>query len=323
MSRQDDNPNNQYQSYFRINSYHLDKIEDILNIQTQDEMDFKINKNIINLNKIFQNFKKKTKFENNLYSNEEIDNFIYALKFVDTLNLFMQNQTLTHLLNDMNEIAENVQNLSNFEYKDTILKKIKYTEMTVIYLKKRTFQNLYFGDRRSLAEMIEANLQLVTKGGKFEQKTFKQMQNLFYVVQGRIDEPKRTELQNKLQDMKSLSIKYKKQRQNQGNYFEDSYNDYSDYKNYSNTGNNLYDYNQNFYDNEHYYEEDYNTNYYNDSRRFHTRHPYRNNTYNSSYYNKKYFESEEKEYEVNSSERIISMIIIMKIMMIRKIIQLK
>ena len=303
MSRQDDNPNNQYQSYFRINSYHLDKIEDILNIQTQDEMDFKINKNIINLNKIFQNFKKKTKFENNLYSNEEIDNFIYALKFVDTLNLFMQNQTLTHLLNDMNEIAENVQNLSNFEYKDTILKKIKYTEMTVIYLKKRTFQNLYFGDRRSLAEMIEANLQLVTKGGKFEQKTFKQMQNLFYVVQGRIDEPKRTELQNKLQDMKSLSIKYKKQRQNQGNYFEDSYNDYSDYKNYSNTGNNLYDYNQNFYDNEHYYEEDYNTNYYNDSRRFHTRHPYRNNTYNSSYYNKKYFESEEKEYEVNSSEK--------------------
>ena len=61
MSRQDDNPNNQYQSYFRINSYHLDKIEDILNIQTQDEMDFKINKNIINLNKIFQNYKKKTK----------------------------------------------------------------------------------------------------------------------------------------------------------------------------------------------------------------------------------------------------------------------
>ena len=110
----------------------------------------------------------------------------------------MQNQTLTHLLNDMNEIAENVQNLSNFEYKDTILKKIKYTEMTVIYLKKRTFQNLYFGDRRSLAEMIEANLQLVTKGGKFEQKTFKQMQNLFYVVQGRIEENKRNELQNKL-----------------------------------------------------------------------------------------------------------------------------
>ena len=303
MSRQDDNQSNQYQNYFRTNSYHLDKIEDILNIQTQDEMDFKISKNIINLNKIFQNFKKKTKFENNLYSNEEIDNFIYALKFVDTLNLFMQNQTITHLLNDMNEISDNVQNLSNFEYKDTILKKIKYTEMTVIYLKKRTFKNLYFGDRRTLGEMIESNLQLVTKGGKFEQKMFKQMQNLFYVVQGRIDEPKRSELQNKLQDMKTLSIKYKKQRQNQGNYFEDSYDDYSDYKNYSNTGNNLYDYNQNFYDNEHYYEEDYNNNYYNDSRRFHQRHPYRNNTYNSGYYNKKYFESEEKEYDVNSSEK--------------------
>ena len=68
MSRQDDNQSNQYQNYFRTNSYHLDKIEDILNIQTQDEMDFKISKNIINLNKIFQNFKKKTKFENNLYS---------------------------------------------------------------------------------------------------------------------------------------------------------------------------------------------------------------------------------------------------------------
>ena len=82
MNRQDDNSNTQYQNYSRINSYYLDKIEDILNIKNQDEMDLRINKNIGSLIKIFQLFKKKNLYENN-YSKDEIDNFIYALKFVE------------------------------------------------------------------------------------------------------------------------------------------------------------------------------------------------------------------------------------------------
>ena len=200
MNRQDDNSNTQYQNYSRINSYYLDKIEDILNIKNQDEMDLRINKNIGSLIKIFQLFKKKNLYENN-YSKDEIDNFIYALKFVDTLNLFIQYQTLTYLLKEINEIYDKIKNLSGFEYRDLILKKIKYTEMTVINLKKKTFKNLYFGDGRILGEAIENNLQQVTKGGKFDQKIFKQMQNLFYVVQGRIDEPKRNELQNKFNEI--------------------------------------------------------------------------------------------------------------------------
>ena len=296
MNRQDDI--NQYQNNYSRNILHIDKIEDILIIKDPDEMDNKINKNMGNVHKIFYSFLKKISYNVITISKEEIDNFIYTLKFVDTLNLFIQNQTLKTLLDYMKSIYDNAKKLSNnFEYKELILKKIKYTEMTVIFYKKRIFKNLYFGDGRILGKEIENNLEQVTRGGKFDQIIFKQMQNLFYVVQGRIEENKRIELQNKFSEMKNLSIKYKKQRLNQGNYFEDY--DYSDYKNYSNVGNNLYDYNENFYDNRNYYEEDYNNNYYKDSsRRFH-RHSYRNNTYNSNYYIKKYYEGEEKEFEGN------------------------
>ena len=302
MNRQDEN--NQYQNnYSRNNIFYLDKIEDILLLRNPDDMDNKINKNMENVNNIFYSFLKKVSYDGNIFSKEEIDNFIYALKFVDTLNLFIQNQTLKILLDYMKSIYDNVKKLNNnFEYKELILKKIKYTEMTVIFYKKRIFKNLYFGDGRVLGKEIENKLEYVTRGGKFDQIIFKQMQNLFYVVQGRIEESKRVELQNKFADMKALSIKYKKQRANinQGNYFEDYSNDYSDYKNYSNIGNNLLDYNKYFYDNRNYYEEDYNNNYYKDSsRRFHQRHSYRNNTYNNSnYYIKKYCESDEKEIEI-------------------------
>jgi len=302
MNRQDEN--NQYQNnYSQNNIFYLDKIEDILLIRNPDDMDNKINKNIENVKNIFYSFLKKVSYDGNNFSKEEIDNFIYALKFVDTLNLFIQNHTFKILLDYMKSIFDNVKKLNNnFEYKELILKKIRYTEMTEIFYKKRIFKNLYFGDSRLLGKEIEMKLEYVTRGGKFDQTLFKQMQNLFYVVQGRIEESKRIELQNKFTEMKTLSIKYKKQRANinQGNYFEDYNNDFSDYKNYSNIGNNLYDYNENFYDNRNYYEEDYNYNYYKDSsRRFHQRYSYRSNTYNNSnYYIKKYYESDEKEIEI-------------------------
>ena len=96
MNRQDEN--NQYQNNYSRNILHIDKIEDILIIKDPDEMDNRINKNMGNVHKIFYSFLKKILYNVITISKEEIDNFIYTLKFVDTLNLFIQNQTLKTLL---------------------------------------------------------------------------------------------------------------------------------------------------------------------------------------------------------------------------------
>ena len=293
------------QYYQNISSLFVDKISDILSITDPNEMDNRINKNTVNIIKIFQFF------QNNVYdgisvSKDEIDKLIHSLKFVDTLNLFMTNQAISTLIRYMNQIYDLVAVVNGMESKELILKQIKYTEMTVIFFKKKYFKSLFFGDGKILGKEIEHNLELVNKNGKFDQKLFKQLQNLFYVVQGKLDENKKNELQQKMNEMKSLSIKIKKQRYNNiisnpptSNYYDD-YNDYSDYKNYSNVTGNLFDYNDNFYENEQNYYDDninsnneYNSGYYQD--RYFYRHPYRGG------YHRKYYENEEKEVEISSS----------------------
>lgn len=189
----------------------VEPIEDILKLTDPFEMDARIAKNSTNILSIFQKFQNKL-YENTEILKDEIDLLIHCLKFVDTLNLFMPNQTISILLRYMNEIYDVVCMLNNFDSKDQIIKQIKYTEMTVIYLKKKTFKNLFFTDGKALAKEIEYNLEQVNKTGKFDQRLFKQMQNLFYVVQGKIEEKKRSELQQKLNEMKVLSIKIKKMR---------------------------------------------------------------------------------------------------------------
>ena len=295
MTTQENNNGNEAinsQYYQQPHLIFVDNINDMLRISDINEMDSKIAKNTINITKIFQYFQNNV-YDGSSITKEDINKLIHCLKFVDTLNLFMTNQATSTLLRYMEEIYDLFNVLSNTESKDLILKQIKYTEMTVIYYKKKTFKQLYFGDSKLLAKEIEYNLELVNKNGKFDQKLFKQMQNLFYVVQGKIEETKRNEIQTKMNELKTISIKIKKRRfnsPNQGNYYDD-YNDYSDYKNYSNISGKTYDYNDNFYDNDNYYEDN---DYYYQDRYFYSRHPYRGG------HHRKYFENEEKEVEVPS-----------------------
>ena len=268
MTTQENNNGNEAinsQYYQQPHLIFVDNINDMLRISDINEMDSKIAKNTINITKIFQYFQNNV-YDGSSITKEDINKLIHCLKFVDTLNLFMTNQATSTLLRYMEEIYDLFNVLSNTESKDLILKQIKYTEMTVLYYKKKTFKQLYFGDSKLLAKEIEYNLELVNKNGKFDQKLFKQMQTLFYVVQGKIEETKRNEIQTKMNELKTISIKIKKRRfnsPNQGNYYDD-YNDYSDYKNYSNISGKTYDYNDNFYDNDNYYED--NDYYYQDKQ---------------------------------------------------------
>ena len=307
---------------------HVDKIEDILRISECFEMDQRIIKNTGNIIKVFQHFKANL-YKAISFTKDEIDYFIHCLKFVDTLNLFMNPQTISTLRRYMGEIYDIAYMSPTLEYKELILKQIKYTEMTVIDLKKNLFKKLFFGEPKHLALEIEKNLEQVIKNGKFEQRLFKQLQNLFYVVQGRFDDAKKEELQHKMNEMKSLSIKYRKQQKfgsnsanigssgnasgnggmiggsgsignsSSGNYYDND----KDFKNYSNVSESLVDYSDNFYENSNeqrmgYYDDianDYGYGSHHDnSRHFYSRHY----QYGSRYHGRKYFESEGKEVEI-------------------------
>lgn len=216
----------------------LDSIDDILALSDPTQMDNLIFKNTINISKILRIFYKKL-CDNFHITKEESDLLIYCLKFIDTLNLFMINQSISSLLKIIYDINEIVSMINTLENKETILKKIKYTDMTVIYYRKKLFKSLFFGDGFVLGKEIENALDLVSQSGNFDQRLFKQMQNIFYVVQSKIEEGKRKEIQQRFNEMKVVSQKSKK---NKYNYYED-YDDYADYKNYSHTENiNYHDY---------------------------------------------------------------------------------
>jgi hypothetical protein len=210
-------------------------------------MDTRIFKNTLNISRILKTFYKK--LSDNFYiSKEETEVLLYCLKFVDMLNLFMNQQSIDSLNKIIYDINELVLMINNIESKDIILKKIRYTEMTVIYYKKKMFKNLFFGDGNALGQEIERCLDLVTLSGSFDQKLFKQMQNVFYVVQTRIEESYRSHIQERFNEMKIISVKHKKGRYN----CYEEFDDYADYKNFSHHDKDTQDYYDNFNDGGYY-----------------------------------------------------------------------
>ncbi len=220
----------------------VDKIEHLLDLKDPIEMDNRIFKNSLTISKILRSFYKKL-CDNFQISKEETDIMIYCLKFVDTLNLFMTNQSIESITKIIYDINELVIMINKLESKDIILKKIRYTEMTVVYYRKKFYKNLFFGDGNILGNEIEKSLELVIQNTHFDQNLFKQMQNIFWVVQSKIEENYRKDIQAKFNEMKAISLKSRKSK---FNFYED-YDDYADYKNYSHTDKNYYyDYYDNF-----------------------------------------------------------------------------
>ena len=160
-----------------------------------------------------------------------------ALKFVDNLNLFMDEIDVRKFKDKMSEIRE-ILKRRNYDFKETILKQINYTEMTIIYHKKLYFRNLYFNNHKGLSDEIENEIDQVYKN-KFDFRLFKQMQNIFWVVKNVLDENKKIELDLRLKNMKTESQKIKEKKYGTNSYMPRGYmrndnymNDYNDYKGY-------------------------------------------------------------------------------------------
>ena len=270
----------------------LDKINYVLSITTEQEMSQKIYKNIPILFQIFNSFKTKLNFGQ--VTSNDIDKVIEALKFVDTLNLFMEENEVRKFKEKMMEIKELFKR-RNYDFREEILRRITYTEMTIINHRKLYFRNLYFNDHIRLSEEIENDLNQVYKGNKFDLKLFKQMQNIFWVVKNVIEENKKKELEDRLKIMKDESYKIKEKKYGGNPYLSRGYQRNDNYINdYDYKGHSGYDYNDNFIrndDNNSYY----NKNYINKGYHY-GRGGYMNNS-NRKYYVKK---QEEKEIEIPS-----------------------
>lgn len=276
---------------FPIKMECMDRIEDILSLTDVGEMDTIINKNTITLTKIFKAFHKRL-CDNFELTKEEADILIYCLKFVDMLNLFMTNQSIDSILKLIYDINELIKIIGNLEFRETIIKKIKYTEMTIIYYKKKFFKFLFFGDGKTLGTEIENCLNQVTQEGlPINYKLFKQMQNIFYVVQTKIEENYRKELQIRLSEMKEVVLSYKKDKFKK---YED-FNDYADYKDFTNLDDNIA--NNNPSGNEYKEYSNYNYNNYNEYNDYnntlknyeYNEYYYNNNEHMRNYYNNQYY----------------------------------
>ena len=74
----------------------LDSIDSLLAITNEQEMSKKISQNLPKIFQIFSSFKNKLNFGQ--VTNNDINQIIGALKFVDTLNLFMEEIDVNKLL---------------------------------------------------------------------------------------------------------------------------------------------------------------------------------------------------------------------------------
>ena len=227
-------------------SQSLDNINSLLQIKTEEEMFQKISLNIPKIYQIFKSF--KAKFYNNQINQNDITQIMEALKFIDNLNLFMEEIDVKNFKDKMEEFEIILKKRNYNKFYENVLNQLQYTIMTIIYHRKKDYRNMYFNNNIGLSEELEKELEQVNKMNNFNFRLFKQMQNIFWVVKNVIEKQKKNELEIKFNNLKNISKIMKDRKYNNSHYSNQgyrNYNDYSDYKNYAGTN----DYNSNFYRN--------------------------------------------------------------------------
>ena len=141
-------------------SQSLDDIDSMLSINNEYEMNQKIAANIPKIYQIFDSF--KSNLFNNYVTKNDINQLKEALKFFDTLNLFMEETDVRRFKEKMGEIVS-ILKKRNYDFKETLLHLIIYTEMTTINHRNNFYRNKYFYDHKGLSEEIENELDQVNK----------------------------------------------------------------------------------------------------------------------------------------------------------------
>lgn len=187
----------------------IDEFEELLLIDNEKEMDLRISNNYPKITIFFKNILKRLK--KNYIPKEEIKCFVYALKFIDNLNLFIEDTKIKEFLNLMKEINTKLKFNKRIEYetKNYMIGKINYTESTFITYRKEYYKKLFFINPNEIMEEIESELEKVNKNGKFDHDLFQQIQNLFWILKKRIYNVEDKEyLENKMNQLKKTNYNY-------------------------------------------------------------------------------------------------------------------
>ena len=179
----------------------IDAIKDVLALNNQNLIDNKIFENTINIINFLKDIDNKLYEEFNL-NIKEVDKLIKCLKFIDTLNLFMNQasiNTIAKLLYSINESIILIKSLSM----DIIIFQIKYTEKSLIYYKKAFFKSLFFQNDQQISERFN---EILDENNLYDIKTFKQIQNLFYVFSLKLDDKIKDLLTPKINYLKSIIL---------------------------------------------------------------------------------------------------------------------
>ena len=211
----------------------IDNLDTIYKIDNEKEMTSVLSDNLFKVKTNLNNILKRI---NERYILEyEVNICIDNLKFIDNLNLFIDVLTLNEFSDKMSKIDSKLNSIKgiNNKAKSSILQSIKYTKMVFITHRKDFYKNLYFNKPDEISKEIENELKAVNKNGNFNDKLFKQIQNIFWIVKNKINNKfDKKNLEIKLEKLKNIQYNYDNYYYSKGKYdkyYNNYYNDYNYY----------------------------------------------------------------------------------------------
>ena len=199
----------------------IDNYEKILRMNKENQMNSIISSNFNDikaiLNNILLRIKKKYLPDNEKYI------LIDTLRFIDNLNIFIDDSVLNEFSNLMTEIKSKLIKSQykgiNKETKNDIIYQIDYTKLTLITYKKEIYKKLFFNQNDNIIKEIENDLEEVIKDDYYDGELFQQIQNIFWILKNKIKDQK---------EIKRIENKLKKIKRNINYYYYNYYkNQYS------------------------------------------------------------------------------------------------
>ena len=191
----------------------IENYESILLIKEEKEMMSIISSAFDNIKTILKNILDRIKEQYIPVKEKNI--LLDTLKFIDNLNLFIDENTLKEFSKLMKKISSKLNNYKikriRKKTKNEIIAQIDFTELTFIKHRKSFYEKLFFkeNNQNDIIKEIENDLQNVIKNEKYDWKLLQQIQNIFWILKNKIEnENEKKHLENKIKKIKKKINKY-------------------------------------------------------------------------------------------------------------------
>ena len=146
---------------------------------------------------------------------KEKNKLLDTLKFIDNLNLFIDDSILDEFSGLMKDISSELKSYKrkkmNKEIRNEIIAQIDFTELTFIKHRKSSYKKLFFkeNNQNEIIKEIENDLQKVLENEPYDWELFQQIQNIYWILKNKIEnESEKKHLENKIKKIKKKIHKY-------------------------------------------------------------------------------------------------------------------